>query len=84
MPCVERETGLSKSTIYALIKKGEFPEPIQLGQRASGWLSSEVHQRKQQRIAESRKSTTGNSPKPVGQILNDMDLPQKQNVGGAQ
>lgn len=51
---VERQTGLKKSTIYSLISRGEFPSPISLGQRASGWLLSEIHQWKQQRIALSR------------------------------
>ncbi len=35
-------TGLSKSTIYALIKLGDFPLPIKLGERSVGWLESEV------------------------------------------
>lgn len=51
---VEAETGLKKSTIYKLIKQDEFPKPISLGLRASGWLMSEVNQWKQERIALSR------------------------------
>lgn len=54
MPEVERTTGLKKSTIYNLIKQNEFPKPISLGLRASGWLMSEVNQWKQGRIALSR------------------------------
>lgn len=54
IPDVEHQVGLKKSTIYALIKKGEFPTPIRLGNRASGWLLSEINQWKQRRIAESR------------------------------
>lgn len=54
IPDVERQVGLKKSTIYALVKQGEFPTPIRLGNRASGWLLSEINQWKQQRIAESR------------------------------
>ncbi|CAG2136058.1 helix-turn-helix transcriptional regulator [Cupriavidus numazuensis] len=34
---VEQETGLSRSTIYARIKLGTFPAPIQLGPRCVGW-----------------------------------------------
>jgi prophage regulatory protein len=37
MPDVRAEVGLSKSTIYALIDRGEFPAPIQLSTRAVGW-----------------------------------------------
>lgn len=36
-PEVERLTGLSRSTIYAMMKEGTFPKPIQLGARAVGW-----------------------------------------------
>ncbi len=41
-PRVEEKTGLSRSTIYLKIKKGEFPKPIPLGPRSVGWLSSEI------------------------------------------
>ena len=34
--------GLSRSTIYKLIGRGEFPRPVQLGQRATGWRADEV------------------------------------------
>ncbi|MBX5461805.1 MAG: AlpA family transcriptional regulator [Steroidobacteraceae bacterium] len=39
---VEAATGLSRSTIYALAQRGEFPAPRRLTPRASGWLASEV------------------------------------------
>ena len=35
-------TGLSKSTIYALIAGGQFPRPVRIGRRAVGWRASEV------------------------------------------
>lgn len=54
MPEVERTTGLKKSTIYLLIKQSQFPSPISLGGRASGWLLSEINQWKAERIAISR------------------------------
>lgn len=44
LPQVVTKTGLSRSTIYALQKHGEFPKAIQLGGRAVGWLSSEISQ----------------------------------------
>jgi prophage regulatory protein len=38
-------TGLSRSTIYAEISKGNFPKQIQLtGSRSVGWLESEIAQ----------------------------------------
>lgn len=37
-------TGLSRSTIYNMMKSGEFPQSILLGARAIGWLESDVQQ----------------------------------------
>ena len=36
-PEVEVRTGLSRSTIYAMMDEGTFPRPIRLGKRAVGW-----------------------------------------------
>ena len=36
-PEVERRTGLSRSTIYAMMDEGSFPRPLRLGKRAVGW-----------------------------------------------
>jgi len=52
MPCkilrlkeVKTMTGLSRSTIYSEIAKGEFPKQIQLtGARAVGWHESAIVQ----------------------------------------
>ena len=41
---VKHRTGLSRSTIYARIAEGTFPEQIPLGGRAVGWLDSEIDQ----------------------------------------
>lgn len=35
--------GLSRSTLYVLVKDGTFPSPIQVGPRAVRWLASEVN-----------------------------------------
>lgn len=43
-------TGLSRSTIYAYIERGEFPAPIKLGLRAVGWLASDIQNWIQERI----------------------------------
>ena len=48
-------TGLSKSTIYAKIEAGEFPEPINLGARAVGWLADEVQAWLTARVEASRR-----------------------------
>lgn len=35
-------TGLSRSTIYAMMKNGTFPKSLSLGARAIGWLESDI------------------------------------------
>ena len=37
MPEVLERTGVSKATIYRLIRAGKFPKPVDLGVRAVGW-----------------------------------------------
>jgi len=41
-PEVEARTGLSRSTLYAMMAEGEFPRPIRLGKRAVGWPESAI------------------------------------------
>jgi prophage regulatory protein len=41
-PAVQSLTGLSRSTLYRIIAKNEFPQPLTLGVRAVGWLESAV------------------------------------------
>ena len=53
---VEKATGLSRSTIYALMEAGKFPKPLPIGtgtqSGAVGWLESEVEDWQKGRIAE--------------------------------
>ena len=45
LPSVLKRTGLSKSTIYDLIQKGQFPRQLKpTGARLSGWRSSEIQE----------------------------------------
>jgi prophage regulatory protein len=53
---VLNRVGLSRSQIYALIDRKQFPQQIKLGARASGWLSSEIDGWLADRIAASRTS----------------------------
>lgn len=55
LPQVKERTGLSRSTIYALVKVGQFRSPISLGSRAIGWLDSDVDEFIAQRVKASRK-----------------------------
>lgn len=43
LPQVKNLTGLSRSSIYAAVKRGDFPSPVSLGARAVGWMSSEIN-----------------------------------------
>ena len=43
LPAVKLRTGLSRSSIYLRISKGEFPSSISLGGRAVGWLEVDVN-----------------------------------------
>jgi len=54
---VESRTGLSRSTIYLRIARGEFPAPVSLGARAVGWPSDTIDKWIADRIAQSRKGT---------------------------
>ena len=53
-------TGLSRSTIYLRMDQGKFPQQINLGSRAVGWVSSEVNEWIDERIKESRLRKTLN------------------------
>lgn len=39
---VKESTGLGRSSIYLYIAEGRFPKPISLGDRAVGWVDSEI------------------------------------------
>jgi prophage regulatory protein len=36
-------TGLSRSTLYRKVQRGEFPKQIKLSERCAGWRQSSVH-----------------------------------------
>jgi prophage regulatory protein len=55
LPTVRQRTGLSRSSIYNLIARRQFPAPIKLGARASGWLAEEVDRWINDRIAATRE-----------------------------
>lgn len=54
---VEKRVGLTRSPLYARIKAGNFPKPVQLGNgRAVGWLEHEVDAWLAEQIQKSRKA----------------------------
>jgi len=55
-PDVCSRTGLSRSQIYRLVQLGQFPGPVQLSARVSGWVASEVDGWISSRIAASQRT----------------------------
>ena len=54
---VEKRVGLTRSPLYARIKAGTFPKPVQLGVgRAVGWLEHEIEEWLAEQILKSRKA----------------------------
>jgi prophage regulatory protein len=54
LPDVIARTGLSRSTIYGLISKGEFPMQVRLGPRSVGWVDGEIDRWISERISKAR------------------------------
>ena len=42
LPAVINATGLSRSTIYAMMSEGKFPRPVALGKRLVAWPESAI------------------------------------------
>lgn len=57
LPDVKAVTGLSKSSIYELIRSNSFPASVRLGPRIVGWVRSEVEAWATERILNSRSAT---------------------------
>ncbi len=70
LPKVKAVTGLSKSSLYDLIRANNFPAPIRLGSRTVAWVRSEVTQWAAERILNSRAAT----PDVVGKRLPQRSL----------
>lgn len=45
LPQVLDRIGISRSQVYELIKRGQFPKGIKLGVRARGWSEADIHAR---------------------------------------
>lgn len=51
---VMEKTGLSRSMIYLLIQRGDFPSQVKLAPRMVGWVEMEVDDWIFRRISQSR------------------------------
>jgi len=56
LPDVIIRTGLSRSTLYRKISRGEFPTQVLLGDRAVGWIEEEIIDWLNQQIKLSRET----------------------------
>lgn len=56
LPEVKAVTGLSKTSIYELIREKSFPAPVRLGPRAVAWVKSEIREWAVQRVQASRSA----------------------------
>ena len=44
LPQVREMTGMKRSMIYLYMERNEFPIPIKIGDRAMGWIESEIQE----------------------------------------
>ena len=50
-PEVEARTGKSRTALYAAVRAGTFPAPVEIGPNSVAWVESEVDAWIEQRIA---------------------------------
>jgi prophage regulatory protein len=67
LPEVKAVTGLSKSSLYALIRANSFPAPVRLGPRTVAWVRSEIKQWAAERVLTSRLTTLRSGSKRMPQ-----------------
>lgn len=58
LPIVKDRVSLGRSSIYAAVKRGTFPAPVRLSERAVAWVESEVEAWLASRIEASRKEVS--------------------------
>jgi prophage regulatory protein len=63
LPGVRAVTGLSKSSLYALIRADSFPAPVQIGPRTVAWVGTEVQRWAAERVLASRSAISNQSSK---------------------
>ena len=62
LPVVMARTGLGRTSIYEKVAAGDFPEPINIGPRAVGWIADEVQAWIESRIDASRSVDQADNP----------------------
>ncbi len=84
LPELCKRVGLCRSSVYALVRSGQFPRPIPLTARAVGWRDAEVEGWLQSRAAQpggcqmtaraQKKPRRGGAGYPWGQIARGVAL----------
>lgn len=59
LPQVVARCGYRRSSIYAMIRRGEFPAPIELGPRLKVWPSDSIDTWVEERIQSARIKRSG-------------------------
>jgi len=59
LPAVKVKTGLSRSSIYLFMARGDFPRAVQLGEHSVGWIEADVDAWIAARIKSSRSAQSG-------------------------
>jgi prophage regulatory protein len=59
LPAVVARCGYRRSSIYSLIRRGEFPAPVPLGPRIMAWDSDEIDDWIRQRLESGRARRSG-------------------------
>lgn len=58
LPTVLHRLGVSRSSLYKLIQRGDFKAPVKLGPRSVGWLSTDTDDFIAARVQASRKQVS--------------------------
>jgi prophage regulatory protein len=65
LPGVIQKSGIQRDSIYRLAKSGQFPRPVKLSERASGWFEDEIDAWLEKRAAERDAQPAKGSPSPM-------------------
>lgn len=80
LPEVKAITGLSKTSLYELIRANRFPAPVRLAPRAVAWVKSEVKLWAEERILASRSSSVYKAGRKVAQPVPAMTWVSKRKL----
>lgn len=55
LPEVKERTGLKKTAIFEHVRRGDFPAPIKITEKAIGWIEQDIDDFIERRIEASRQ-----------------------------